>query len=164
MKKTLYYILTLWGVLWCQVASNHFLGGTALSVHWVLVAVLYFGLSQGPIVGQGVGILWGLLIDSSSLGLVGTHSLLYAVAGYVAGMFRRQLDASKIWTQTLFSWIVSLVYWGVYGGLDRLFSAADRPISWIGIAQPFMNAALAPAIFWALARWSHLWSVEPREN
>ena len=43
--------------------------------------------------GESVGFIWGLLIDASSLGLLGLHAVLYALAGYAAGMFRRQTIA-----------------------------------------------------------------------
>src|SRR6266481_4483731 len=98
MKRTFYYGVTVWLFLWLQVVSNHFLGGTLVSVQWILMAVLHFGLVRGPWVGESIGFVWGLLVDASSLGLLGIHATLYALAGYAAGMFRRQLDSSKIWT------------------------------------------------------------------
>ena len=48
MKKLIYFLLTLWIGLWIQVVSNHFLGGTLFSVQWILLAVLYCGLTCGP--------------------------------------------------------------------------------------------------------------------
>src|SRR5438128_2269023 len=81
MKRILYFVLTLWIFLWAQVVSNHYLGGTLFSVQWILLAVLHFGLIRGPWVGETMGFIWGLLVDASSLGLLGLHAMLYALAG-----------------------------------------------------------------------------------
>jgi rod shape-determining protein MreD len=110
MKKFLYYSVTLMGVLWLQILCNHFLGGSWFSINGVLVAVLFFGLSRGPLVGQLMGFAWGLLMDASSLGMMGLHTLIYAVAGYSAGLLRRQLDEAKAWTQAIFSFAGTLIY------------------------------------------------------
>jgi rod shape-determining protein MreD len=162
MKKFLFYLLTMWAVLWTQVVLNHFLGGTQFSVNLVLVAVLYFGLTLGSFVAQAFGFVGGLLVDASSLGLLGMQALLYAVGGYSAGLVRRQLDATKVWTQVLFSFIVSVVYAVVYLGFDRLFSGGDRPVPWVLLMQPLVTAAAAPLVFWVLTRWCAAWDIGPR--
>ena len=74
-----------------------------MSADVILVVVLYFGLSRGPMTGELLGFFWGLLTDASSLGLMGMHALLYSAAGYLAVMLRRQLDENKVWTQAIFT-------------------------------------------------------------
>src|SRR4051812_27685568 len=103
MKRPIFYVLTLLGVLWIQMAGNYFTGPSGLSANPVLIVVLYFGLSRGPLAGELLGFLWGLLVDASSLGLLGQHAILYAGAGFFAGALRRQLDEKKAWTQAIFS-------------------------------------------------------------
>lgn len=164
MKTAVYYGLTVWAILWIQVACNHLLGGTPFAFQGVLVAVIYFGLWQGPLVGELLGFTLGLLIDASSLGVLGIHSLLYALAGYSSGMLRRQLDASKIWTQTIFSWATSILYLMLYIGIERLLSITSRPLSWYWFLQPFINAALAPLIFLALMHWAKVWGIHEEER
>jgi len=144
-----------------QVINNHLLGGSAFSVDVLLICVLYYGLNQGPLVGQGMGIVWGLLNDASSLGLLGMHALLYALAGYAAGMLRRQLDETKLWTQGIFTLAISLGYSLLYLGLDHLFSGSDRSFSWGTALHPFVNGCLAPVLFWLLHRWSEAWEIFP---
>jgi len=79
---------------------------------------------RGPLAGETIGFMWGLLVDASGLGLVGLHALLYAAAGYMAGMLRRQLDEDKIWTQAIFTVIVSVLYVVFYLILDSGSSPA----------------------------------------
>ena len=164
MKKSLYFILTLWIFLWAQVASNHFLGGTFFSVQWILLAVLHFGLARGPWVGQWVGFVWGLFVDASSLGLLGLHAVLYTLAGYAAGMFRRQLDSSKMWTQAILSWMVSVVYFALYFVVERFFGVDEGPFQWALLTVPVMNSVCAPLIFRALTLWAQVWDLEPEER
>ena len=164
MKKAFYFVITLWIVLWGQVVSNHFLGGTLFSVQWILIAVLHFGLARGPWEGEWVGFVWGLLVDASSLGLLGIHAILYALAGYAAGMLRRQLDSSKMWTQAIFSWMASTVYFVLYWVLERFFSVNEGAFQWAFLTVPLINAVFAPLVFRALDRWSEVWDMEPVEH
>jgi rod shape-determining protein MreD len=160
----LYYFMPLWIFLWAQVASNHFLGGTPFSIQWILLAVLHFGLARGPWVGESFGFIWGLLIDASSLGLLGLHACLYALAGYAAGMFRRQLDSSKMWTQAIFSWMASVVYFALYLVVTRFLSTSEEPFQWALLTVPILNALLAPMVFRVLEVWAQIWDMTPVEH
>jgi rod shape-determining protein MreD len=164
MKTTLYYLATLFLVLWIQMAGDYFLGATGFSVNVVLVIVLYFGLSRGPMAGQLFGLIGGLLVDASSLGLMGLHAMLYAGAGYLAGMFRRQLDERKAWTQTIFTIGVSVIYLLLFVVLDRVFSVSPHPLSWASLAQPMINGVIAPVLFLLMQEWGQLWNILPHEE
>jgi rod shape-determining protein MreD len=164
VKRALFFILTLWIFLWLQVVSNHFLGGTLFSVQWILLAVLHFGLTRGPWVGECMGFVWGLFVDASSLGLLGLHAALYTLAGYAAGMFRRQLDSSKLSTQIIFSWMVSVVYFALYLIVSRFFAIDEGPFQWGFLTVPVMNAIFAPLVFKALEFWGQAWDMEPEER
>src|SRR5688500_2390755 len=121
MKNAIFYIVTLWGLLWVQTATHHVAGGTLLGVPWTLSAVLFLGLTCGPWVGQLLGACLGLLLDASALSLFGLHALLFAVTGYAAGMLRRQVDGTKPWTQMILSGITAFIYGIVFTGLEHLF-------------------------------------------
>jgi rod shape-determining protein MreD len=164
MKSILFYGVTLFGLFWFQVAINNFIGTSGFSINIVLIAVLYFGLARGPMPGQLLGFFWGLLLDASSLGLIGLHSLLFAATGYFGGMLRRQLDENKIWTQTIFTFGISFLYVVCYLVLERIFAVATRPPSWSMAAQPFINAAAAPLLFWLIQRWAQFWDMTPRKE
>jgi len=164
VKSVFYYVFTLWMFLWVQVVSNHFLGGTFFSVQWVLLAVIHFGLIRGPWTGEMMGFVWGLFVDAASLGLLGLHGVLYALAGYASGMFRRQLDISKLWTQTIFSWMVSMVYFVLYLVVRRFLSAGEEPFDWGIFTVPVVNAIVAPFVFRALDYWAKAWGMAPQER
>lgn len=164
MKPTLYHLLTLWLLLWVQVVSNYYCGGPLFSVQWAFLATLYFGLSRGPWVGECMGFTWGLFLDAASLGSLGVNAMLYAVAGYAAGSMRRQLDASKLWTQCIFSLLASVAYYSVYFLVTRFLSSADEPLRWMYLTVPVLNALVAPVLFHALRYWSHAWDMTTLER
>ncbi len=164
MKRTIYYIVTVWLLLWAQVVSNHFFGGTLFSAQWVFLAVLYFGLTRGPWVAEWIGFTCGLFLDAASLGSLGVHAMLYAIAGYAAGNLRRQLDASKLWTQTIFSWMASCIYFASYFLITRFLSANEEPLRWMFITVPVTNAFIAPFVFQALGYWAQAWDMAPVER
>jgi rod shape-determining protein MreD len=164
MKKLTFYLLTLFGILWIQMASNFFLGASGLSANIVLVIVLYFGLAQGPLAGEVMGFLWGLMIDASTLGLMGQHALLYSGAGFLSGLLRRQLDEKKVWTQTIFSLGISVFYLILYFLIERIFSQGPRAWSITLVAQPVINAIIAPLFFWLMQHWSEIWDISRVET
>ena len=147
------------GRLWLQIIQNHFLGGTLVSVQFLVVAVIYWGLSHGSVSASLMGFMWGLLMDAASLSLLGECALLFATVGFVAGTLRRQLDDTKPWTQGIFTLIASL---GVLLGellLERCFlngAHPVRPSTWL---QPVWNALAAPLLFLLLRSWDLVWNV-----
>ena len=164
MKKALFFLFTIWILLWGQVVSNHFLGGTLFAVQWILIAVLHLGLVRGPWAAEWTGFLLGLFVDASSLGLLGVHSILYALAGYASGMLRRQLDSSKMWTQAIFAWMVSVVYVVLYLIMERFFSVNEGAFQWAFLTVPLMNALFAPLVFKLLDLWTEAWDMQPEEH
>ena len=49
---------------------------------------------RGPVTAMLIGYAWGLFSDTLRADLFGADALLYALAGYAAGMVRRQIDLS----------------------------------------------------------------------
>jgi len=162
--KFLFFLLTMALVVWVQLTVNYFGGAIGLSANVVLIAALYFGLSRGPMTGVCLGFVWGLLIDASSLGLIGLNAFLFASAGYMAGLLRRQLDGHKAWTQTIFTLGVSMLFVVLFFVFDRLFAVGVHSFSSSLLVQPLLNAILAPVIFWVIFHWAQLWNMLPRER
>lgn len=159
MKNLLFYIITLWLLLWTQILTHQLSGGSFFGIPWVLTAVLFFGLARGPLVGQAFGGTIGLLLDASALGLFGLHALLFALIGYSAGMLRRQVDGVKPWTQMILVGVTSTIFVCSFIGLDHLFSRSPRPVQWTLVLQPLVQALVAPAVFFLLRRWVEFWDV-----
>lgn len=163
MRPFIFYTLTLLISLWLQVLVNALTGGWPVGVNGLLILTLFFGLVRGPAAGQLLGLGWGLLIDASALGPMGLHGLLLAIAGYGAGIFRRQLDGTKSWTQTIFTGVISLLYGLAFTGLDHLLSRSPRSLTAAVALEPLVNALAAPLLFSLMRVWADLWRIEPAE-
>jgi len=164
MKPFLFYVSTLLLGLWLQIVVNHFFGGSWFSLQIMLVSVIYWGLMRGPVSGAMIGFSWGLLIDSSSLGFLGLHGLLWTLVGFATGVLRRQLDESKPWTQTIFTFVMSIAYSLSLLAIERLLIAGDRSIQLASILEPLWNALLAPFVFVGLHAWERLWEMRPERR
>ena len=163
MKKAIFYLSTLIFVLGIQLIINRY-AGHMLSVDITLISILYFGLVQGPWRAQALAFTWGLLLDAASLGVLGLHALLYAVAGFAAGTVRRQLDEDKIWTQSLFAMLTTLLFIVVYRVLERLLANGEGLWTWRTFALPVANALAAPIVFWFLNQWVDMWNYSTQKR
>lgn len=164
MKRVAFYVITVMGGLWLEIVLSHVLGGSWLSIQPLAIAVMYWGLSRGPVAGPVIGFLWGLMLDAASLGLLGERALLFSSAGFVAGVFRRQLDETKPWTQAVFTFLVSI---GIVLGeqlIEHVALDAARPVAPITWLRPFWNAAVAPLVFLCMQSWDLIWDVRRVES
>ena len=164
MKRFLFYVITLLAGLWLQLLLHHTLGENRIASQGLLVGVIYWGLSRGPIAGQLIGFFWGLLLDAASMGTLGMTAWLWTLAGFVSGTWRRELDETKIWTQSIFTFILSasLAILGIL--LERLWLPGNHSGVWARALEPFWNAAIAPVVFRVLWAWDTLWDMREVES
>jgi cell shape-determining protein MreD len=90
------------------------------------------------------GYAWGLFSDTLRADLFGADALLYALAGYAAGMIRSQidLDAPEPLAATVFT--LTWVYAIAFGFLGRVFQKTFIWVGWAAVlAAPFLNAVVA---------------------
>jgi cell shape-determining protein MreD len=91
-----------------------------------------------------VGFVWGLFSDTMRADLFGADALLYALAGYAAGMVRRQIDlgAPEPLAATVF--LVTWAYAIALGVLGHVFMKSFVWVGWVSfLTAPFMNALVA---------------------
>ncbi len=111
---------------------------------FLLALTVLVAARRGPVAAMLVGYSWGLFSDTLRADLFGADALLYALAGYGAGMVRRQIDlgAPEPLAATVF-----LMTWGyalLLGVLGHVFLKAFFWIGWIPfLTAPFMNALVA---------------------
>lgn len=74
----------------------------------ILIAVVYFSISNGQIFGTITGASYGLLFDLISGNLVGSHMLSKTIAGFVAGYFSGETRREKYLYTYSFTLVVLL--------------------------------------------------------
>jgi|GEM_PF-1886898 len=121
--------------------------------YWGAAPQLLFALTvliaarRGPIAAMLIGWMWGLYSDVLRADLFGADALLYAFAGYAAGMVRRQIDLAATPPLAAAVLIMSWIYLIARGVLGKLFGPAGTSLLWTGwipaIATPPLNALVA---------------------
>jgi rod shape-determining protein MreD len=165
MRKFLFYSVTFAAGIALQIVGPKVFSPFGINPHYLLIMTLFFSLVRGPLVGETLGFLWGLSADSISVELFGAQAFLLAIVGFIGGRMNKTLDESKPWAQIVFVFIMSLIFiLGLYG-LYQMFAERERHISiFIVLIHPFMNAVLAPAIFWVLRIWVQIWFPKSRQR
>lgn len=138
----------------------------AMFVHWwwnthlalwgaapqiLLALTILIAARRGPISAMLLGFVWGLYADTIRADLFGANALLYMLAGYCAGMVRRQMDLRAIGPLAATVFILSWTYALLFGVLGQIFLKSFLWIGWPSfLAAPFLNAmvAIVGAVVW----------------
>jgi rod shape-determining protein MreD len=142
------------GAMFAQWWWNTHLAYWGAAPQILLTLTIVVAARRGPVPAMLLGWVWGLYADSLRADLFGADALLYALAGYCAGMIRRQLDLRAVGplvaTVFLFSWGYALLL----GLLGQIFA---KSFFWVGvapfIASPFLNAGVAVAAAVMMDLW-----------
>jgi rod shape-determining protein MreD len=117
----------------------------------LLTLTVLVAARRGPVAAMLVGYAWGLYADTLRADLFGANALLYMLAGYAAGIVRRQMDLRAIGPLTATVFLVSWAYAIFFGVLGQIFLKSFLWVGWISfLAAPFLNAltAVVCAVLW----------------
>ena len=109
----------------------------------ILIAVVYFSISNGQIFGTITGASYGLLFDLISGNLVGSHMLSKTVAGFVAGYFSGETRREKYLYTYSFTLVVLLSALAD-AMIFSFFSVIDFNTNFL---MALFNHALLPSIY-----------------
>jgi rod shape-determining protein MreD len=109
----------------------------------ILIAVVYFSISNGQIFGTITGASYGLLFVLISGNLVGSHMLSKTVAGFVAGYFSGETRREKYLYTYSFTFVVLLSALAD-AMIFSFFSVIDFNTNFL---MALFNHALLPSIY-----------------
>ena len=109
----------------------------------ILIAVVYFSISNGQIFGTITGASYGLLFDLISGNLVGSHMLSKTVAGFIAGYFSGETRREKYLYTYSFT-LVILLSALADAMIFSFFSVIDFNTNFL---MALFNHALLPSIY-----------------
>jgi rod shape-determining protein MreD len=98
-----------------------------LAIDLVLVAVTYFGLTSGPVVGLFAGTIGGLTQDALATGIVGIGGLAKTIVGFVAGVVGTQFIVSAAIPRFVVFLGATLLQVGVVMALEWLLELRMLP-------------------------------------
>jgi rod shape-determining protein MreD len=124
--------------------------------NFILIFVVYFGLSKGIIKAQLVGFLFGLTWDVFSTDVFGVRTVMFTVIGYLTGRFFKNFDRKKIFTQFVIMVFASVVYWSGFVLIYFIFSDNGNCAVSFSILSVFskiiVTAMVAPLVFYILEK------------
>jgi rod shape-determining protein MreD len=109
----------------------------------LLIAVVYFSISNGQIFGTVTGAAYGLIFDLISGNLIGSNMLSLTVAGFMAGYFSGETRREKYLYTYSFTLVV-LISALINAMIFSFFSVMDFNTNFL---QALFNHALLPSIY-----------------
>lgn len=156
MKKLISYLLFY--VVFCliQFFLGRYVNVYGIFPNFILILIVYLGLSKGIMNAQLTGFLFGLTWDVFSTDIFGIRAVMFAVIGYFAGRFCGSFDREKTLTQFVIVFFASIVYWAgfsliyfvVSGGENYAFSLTILSI----LVKIIITVLFAPLVFYILDR------------
>ncbi|GHT44995.1 hypothetical protein AGMMS49936_01520 [Endomicrobiia bacterium] len=158
MRKIIHYILIY--IVFClvQFSFGKYTNICGIFPNFILILIVYLGLSKGTMEAQLMGFLFGLTWDIFSTDISGTRAIMFTIIGHFLGRLNKKLDRDKIYTQFVIVFLVSIVYWlGVsfiycisyciiHGSGNYNFTFFTLS----GATKIFATVLVAPAVFYVL--------------
>lgn len=117
----------------------------------LLALTIVVAARRGPLAAVIVGYVWGLFSDTLRADLFGADALLFSLAGYAAGVLRRQIDLHALGPLAATVLLLSLARGLLLGLLGLVFLKSFLWVGWAPfLATPLLNAAAAVVadLFW----------------
>ncbi|MBI3394716.1 MAG: rod shape-determining protein MreD [Spirochaetia bacterium] len=145
-----------------------FMGSGLIFPDFLLIFVIFFALRRGEFAGLWIGFFAGILEDSGIrqyldvagefVPLIGVHSLVYTMAGFILGKMNRVIDKDRVAPIMAIvlgtSIVVRFLVWLFMGWLEDF----NKSYSFVGPAV--YTALVSPMWFWLL---SWLYKIESSE-
>ncbi len=146
--RQLRVLVTIAVALALQTTLARFLVHGSIGVDLVLVAVVYLGLTTGPVAGLISGSLAGLAQDALASGVVGIGGLAKTIVGYLAGIIGTTFIVTQTVPRFLMFFAATIIQAAVTLGLNAVLERGPQDIPWAAvIAQAFGNALLGVVLF-----------------
>ena len=160
MNRTGFYGSSLFFGLLLQLIVGRYLTFFGVGPDFLFIYVVAVSFSMGPLTGEALGFLLGLMTDVLGARLFGMQSFLFTLAGYTAGVLRRRVDSERPGSQCLIAFVATLLYGLVSALLKGILAQAGPRTPLLGLLiEAVANALFAPFIFWGTLWWTHVWQL-----
>ena len=125
----------------------------------ILILNVYLALQNGPMFGQNMGFVSGLIIDFMSAGPLGLQTLLRTIIGYSLGFFNRLINTSSFFFPALYIFLITVfkaLLFIVFSFFFPQVSVLHYVFSLSFLFELLMNTLLAPFVFAFLKLFPYL--------
>jgi rod shape-determining protein MreD len=120
--------------------------------NFILIAIVYLGLSEGKMSAQLMGFLLGLTWDAFSTDVFGVRVIMFTVIGYFTGALNKNFDKDQIFAQVILVFAACIVYWLGFSAIyfvipEGAGSYSPFVVSLYGSLKIGFTVLIAPAVF-----------------
>lgn len=158
--NVVFYLLTIALGFLLQIVFGHYLSIFGIGPNFLLLLVLAFGFALGPVVGESMGFVWGLLSDVAGVSLFGLNAFLLTLFGYAAGKLRRRIDSERTAPQVVMACLSTVLATGIMSGIYSVLEENKDRIGLVFlILSVLLNGLLSAGVFWAVELWIEMWKI-----
>ncbi len=154
IRKILFFIATVIFVFLIQMLCTRIGSIGGVFPNLFLLATTFFALRLGPLSGECLGFVFGIISDGIAISLFGSHTFALTLTGYTIGHLKGKIDEERPLAQIIMVLCVSLIIAGILFALESLFGGVtERYHLSISIGQSLYTALSAPIGFPLLNLW-----------
>lgn len=155
MIKTFSYILFYIFFCLIQFFFGQYLNIDGIFPNFILIAIIYLGLSRGRMSAQCMGFLFGLTWDVFSTDVFGVRTIMFTIIGHMAGGLSKSFDKDQIPTQIVIVLVGNIIYWLGFSLIYLIIPedfAVYKPfaISLHSTLKVAFTVLIAPVVFFVL--------------
>ncbi|MDR3256498.1 MAG: rod shape-determining protein MreD [Endomicrobium sp.] len=156
MKKIISYFFLY--IVFCllQFFCGKYININGIFPNFILIIIVYLGLSRGVVDAELMGFLFGLTWDVFSTDIFGLRAVIFTIIGYLSGKIYKGFDKDKIISQFVIVFFANIIYWVCFSLIyfilsdDRSNSLSIAGLS--GSIKIIITVLVAPVVFYILDR------------
>jgi rod shape-determining protein MreD len=158
MRKIVFYILLYNVFCLIQFSFSKYINIYTIYPNFLLIFVTYIGFLKGSTDAQLMGFLLGLTWDVFSIDVFGSRTILFTIVGHFVGVFNKDFDKDKIFTQLIVMSFVYIVYWLGFNFIHYIVhdSSNNYTFAFINICcdivRFIITVFISPVVFYILDR------------
>ena len=142
------YVLT--GLIHWWWMANMTIFGIAPNI--VFIAALCAAILARPAKAMAYCFLFGIYLDILGSNIFGAYALTYTLMAYAIYILKRHFDLVTGFSQIIAALTFSVLTMLFYQGLSLVFAKINPLELKAFLVEPFLNAALAPFVFFVFAQ------------
>ncbi|MDR2811988.1 MAG: rod shape-determining protein MreD [Endomicrobium sp.] len=156
MKKFITYFLIY--IIFCplQFFFGKYINIYGVFPNFILILIVYLGLTKGVVSAEIAGFLFGLTWDVFSTDIFGMRTVIFTIIGYLTGIMNRHFDKDSPLTKIVIVLSANLIYWFGFSFIYWVLPASESPsLSFITAQAAFkilVTTLIVPIIFFILDR------------
>ncbi len=149
-----FWILTVLMVFVFHVVLTGPVSIYGVNPNFFLLSTIFFAIRGGPILGEILGFIFGIIADATSISIFGSQTFMLTLIGYLVGRLERHVDEEKYSAQMVLVFLMSCLNLIGLLFLETLFRGVTQGFrSKSVILNPLYSTLFSPILFWVMLQW-----------